>query len=199
MGPLERVLLRQKEPKKVLEIRDLMMDELAREIRLDFWKVAQFDIKEVYADWNLDNQTGMFLLVLNQETDEKALEWLEGIDREAVREEIIKASIKEQKKPNSTNLYWISSRVILIERPGIFVEVEKKLIKNGFAEALKIAKRPLEYRLFPRQDIENILKRNITEMYVDWHFEGNKGYMAVVLEPERKSNRETKNITPGAD
>jgi uncharacterized protein YbcI len=185
----EKILLKQNETNHVLKIRDLIMDDLIAEIKLGLLKTAELDVKEIYADWNLDNETGIIIAVMDEETaDNTSIKWPESIDQEAFRQEIIKASIKAQKEPGSTEVFWLNDRTILVKRTGIFVQIEIELIKNGFIEELKLAKRPLEYRLIREAALEPILKREITETFVDWDFIGDKGFMALVLTPPEKES-----------
>lgn len=63
--------------------------------------------------------------------------------------------------------YW----AILIRRSGILVRIEKELIKNGFVEELKLAKRLLEHVLLKEVRLEHALKRTISEIFLEWEFE----------------------------
>ncbi|MGK7376765.1 hypothetical protein ACSFXN_02915 [Planococcus sp. 1R117A] len=49
-------------------------------------------------------------------------------------------------------------------------------------EQLKLAKRPLEYRLVEESELRKILKREVLETFVDWNFNGDKGYMVLILD-----------------
>lgn len=104
------------------------------------------------------------------------------MDAEALHQEIVRVSILGQKEPEKTELFWLSDRTLLIKRTGIFTLLEKEFIKNGFIEALKLAKRPLEYNLFLHSQLAGILKRPITGIFVDWNFEKDKGYAVLALE-----------------
>lgn len=175
LAPIEKTLLSQKEKNRVLETRDLLMLEVRDEFKRNFCRELDLDVLELYADWNLDKRSGIILGVLDnsnfKETDKP-----ENIDESTLIEEIIKVSILGQKEPGATKIYWLSDRTLLIERTSIFILLEKELIKNGFIEELKLAKRPLEYKLFMHSKMEEIMGRPITDVFVDWHFEKDKGY-----------------------
>lgn len=184
LAPTEQILLQQNETKRILEIRDLLMDELQPKIKLDLWKLVELDILDVYADWNLENKTGMVLAILDEDIAEETLAWPGGISREKVKKEINKASEYAEKLPAETAVYWLNDRTILIVRENILIEVEKELIRNGFVEPLKIAKRPLEYKAIGAVKLEAALDRVIDEIFVDWDFEGDTGYMVLLLESQ---------------
>ncbi|MBT2569959.1 Na-translocating system protein MpsC family protein [Planococcus sp. ISL-110] len=181
LAPTEKILLRQQEYRRVLETRDLLMNQLASDIKLDLWKIGKLEVENVYADWNLDDQTGMILAVMADKSPAEEFEWDSDIEVESVRNEVNEASRKAQKTPESTELYWLNNRTLLIERSGIFVEIEKELIRGGFIEELKLVKRPLERRLLLQTRIEAILKQPIMEVFLDWNFITDKGYIVVLL------------------
>ncbi|MBZ5199739.1 DUF2294 family protein [Planomicrobium chinense] len=189
LAPTERILVEQQEWKRVLETRDLLMNELKQEIKLNLWKIAELDVKEVYADWHLEQKTGMIFVVLNEEEEQKAWQWPEDVDEEDLYRQVKIGSIEAQKEPEETYIYWLNDRTVLIRRFGILLQLEKELIKNGFEEQLKIAKRPVEYTVVAESNIQQSLKRNILETFVDWNFEKDIGYMILVLESLEKQQK----------
>ncbi|KOF10660.1 hypothetical protein AC739_08345 [Planococcus glaciei] len=185
ISPMERVLINQKEHQRILETRDLMMDELKPDIMLELSKHLNNDVQELYADWNLEKETGMIISVLNGDDSEGFMPVPEDIDLEAFRGKIIEASNKAQKAPGSTTIYWLSDRTIVVRRTEILVEIEKALIKNGFEEQLKLAKRPLEHQMLLEVGIESVLNRSIAETFLDWNFEKDLGFTIFLLEPPK--------------
>lgn len=185
LAPTEKILLKQQEHRRVLETRDLLMNQLAADIKLDLWKIGKLEVEEVYADWNLDDQTGMILAVMADKSPAKDFEWDSDIEVEGIRSEVNEASRKAQKIPEATELYWLNKRTLLIERSGIFVEIEKELIRGGFIEELKLVKRPLERRLLLQTRIETILEQPIAEVFLDWNFITDKGYIVVLLDTSK--------------
>lgn len=182
LSPPEKILLEQQQHRKVLELRDLLMNHLNTNIKSDLRDIADFDIDDVYADWNLDAQTGLILAVLKDASSAKDIEWDSTIASEPIRKAVEEASRKAQRTPDVTELYWLNNRMLLIERQGIFVEIEKELIRGGFTEELKLVKRPLERRLLLETEIQSILKQPILEVFLDWDFIRDKGYILILLE-----------------
>lgn len=185
LAPTEKILLKQQEHRRVLETRDLLMNQLAADIKKDLWKIGKLEVEEVYADWNLDAHTGMILAIMADKSPAEDFEWDSDIEVEGIREEVNEASRKAQKTPETTELYWLNKRTLLIERSEIFVEIEKELIRGGFIEELKLVKRPLERRLLLQTRIEALLKQPITEVFLDWNFITDKGYIVVLLDPAK--------------
>ncbi|MDQ0427658.1 uncharacterized protein YbcI [Planomicrobium stackebrandtii] len=181
ISPVEKILLSKNEGTKVFELRDLMMDEIKSEFKRSFWKEAELDVVELYADWNLDGKSGMILAILKEGKIEKQL-WLEDVNKKDLLEEISKVSEVSQKEPGSTEVFWLSDRSLLIRRIDIFTLLEKELINLGFTKTLKLAKRPIEQNLFKQSNLESILKCSIREIYMDWNFNEDKGYAVLVLQ-----------------
>ncbi|WP_255472738.1 hypothetical protein [Planomicrobium sp. CPCC 101079] len=177
--------MKRNETNHVYKIRDLITEDMISHIKLGLSKLSDFNVKEVYADWNFENETGLVIAVSEEGIAEELEIWPEGVDKEDFQNEVIDLSTKGQKAPGSTEIYWLNNRTLLIKRTEIFVQIEKELIKNGFIEELKLAKRPLEYRLIRQSALETILKREIMETFVDWNFEDDKGYMVLILKPQK--------------
>ena len=185
LAPTEKVLMSQKESVRVQEIRGLLMRDLKEQIKLDLLKSAELEIKEIHADWNLENKTGLLILVLNGEAEEKAQEWPKDINKKAFYQEVADASKKAQKEPDKTEVVWLNERTVLIRREGILIEIEKELIRNNFTEQLKLAKRPLEAKLIYNSSLEQLLNRKITEAFTDCDFKDDIGYMVLLIEAKK--------------
>lgn len=183
LAPMEAILLKQNEFQRVLQTRDLLMNNLRSEIILELWKIASLEVKEIYADWNLENKDGMIVAVLDGEPTEETYEWPEEIDQKAFENVIEAASLKAEKVPGRTETFWLNDRTILVKRSAILVRIEKELIDKGFAEELKLAKRPLEHKVISEVPIEEVLKRNVTGMFVDWNFDEDISYSVFILSP----------------
>ena len=106
------------------------------------------------------------------------------MDEEAFREKIQQASNKAEKVPGRTETYWLSDRTILVRRSEILIRIEKALIRNGYMEELKIAKRPLEHEVLQEVQLEEVLKRSISETFLDWDFDADLSYIVFLLEPK---------------
>lgn len=180
----EKGLLKRNEEKRVLETRDLLMKTLKADVKQRLCQLTHIDIEDIYADWNLEKETGLFIAVMANSKTRKEISWPAEVDKNALRKKIAETSEKTEKKPDYTELYWLSHHLIVIERVGIMVEIEKELIKNGAIDELRHAKRPLEHRLMDSTELSPILKRQVEELFVDWDFEKDKAYLVLVLKSE---------------
>ena len=185
LSPMEANLIKQNETKRVLETRDILMNDLRVEIIQGLKQIDHLEVKELYADWNLEKETGMVICVLDEELDGNALKWADEVDEEAFREKIEQASNKAEKVPGRTETYWLSDRTILVRRSEILIRIEKALIRNGFTEELKVAKRPLEHEVLQEVQLESVLKRSISETFLDWNFDTDVSYVVFLLEPKK--------------
>lgn len=192
LAPMEKILLKQNETERILETRDMLMNELQQEIKHQLWYQAKLDVREIYADWRLDKETGIIFGVLEQgETiNEEDWPWPEEVDKKELTEKVKVASKHAEKVPSFTELFWLSDRTILIRRSGILVRIEKELIKRGVSEELKLAKRPLEREVLLEMDLEETLKRQVDDCFVDWDFENDLGYTVVTLRNKKQVSAE---------
>lgn len=188
VAPMEAVLLKQKEWKRVLETRDLLINELKEDIAKNLWRIAEMDIQEFYADWDLELETGLLVGVMKDEIDEDNFHWPEHIDKKAFEQKIENASERAEKKPSSIKSYWLNDRMLLVKRNEILVGIENALIAEGYTEILKLAKRPLERSLLLETQPEKELGRQITEVFLDWNFPEDIGYIVFLLEPLHKTS-----------
>lgn len=188
LSPTEKILLKKKEYKRVMEIRQLLIEELKPAICDAFSSATNQKVDEIYSDWHLDSQTAMLVGVMSDpslaSTD---FDWQSDSDREELLAEVVKTSRKAEKKPESTKLYWLNDRTLLIERIGLLVEIERELIRTGMIEELKQVKRPLEKRLLMETDFPKLLNREIREIFLDWEFSKDKSYILVLLEQKSQN------------
>ncbi|MGO1058201.1 DUF2294 domain-containing protein [Planococcus sp. FY231025] len=187
-SPMEKVLLKQDEWKRVLETRDLMMSSLKPLITDELLKITGLEFKHLYADWNLPLETGMIFGVMDEKPTQKDFEWHDEADKQAFYKKIEKVHEEAEKKPGGIESYWLSDRTLIIKRVEILVGIEKALIGEGYTEILKLAKRPLERSLLDQAGLENILHQNIQETFLDWNFDEDLGYIVFVLSPPRSDS-----------
>lgn len=180
--PGEKLLLKRMEAKRVGQTRDLLLDGVKPEMFQELAAITGYGVKEIYADWNFEKESGLLIVVLDAETDPASLIYPEDVDKEAIHEIVNKISKITQKAPETIESYWLDDTTVLVERRGIMVDIEKELIKNGAIEELRLAKRPLEHRVMEFFKLEPVVKQEINDMFVDWNFEEDKAYMVFILE-----------------
>ncbi|WP_093215827.1 DUF2294 domain-containing protein [Sediminibacillus albus] len=185
LAPMERVLVNQKNDLKVQETRDLLMQELLPDIKATIRTTAQVDIQNIYYDWSLTNKTGIIIAEMSEEEQNITEDYLSYPARDKVHEEIVRFSEKAQKAPSSLFSLMLNPRTLMIVRKGILVRIEKELIKAGFEEQLKLSKRRLEKSLLNIDLLESLLGVQIEDVFADWDFDLDKGYIALILKPEK--------------
>ncbi|WP_316568957.1 Na-translocating system protein MpsC family protein [Neobacillus sp. YIM B06451] len=181
LSPMEKSLMFSKQNVYVEKTRDLLMETLIEEIKSFFTISIGRTVEEFYYDWNLESQTGAFIVVLSPTGFAKLREPYRN--KEKIHREIIDISIVAQKPPEETYSELLSSRVLLIARAGILVQIEKELILLGFEETLKLAKRSLEKKLLGEHQaaFENYLHTQIDDVFVDWNFQKDLSYILLIL------------------
>ncbi|WP_077624347.1 DUF2294 domain-containing protein [Sediminibacillus massiliensis] len=183
LAPMERVLLKQGNDLKVQETRDLLMEELLPEIKATIKATAQVDIHNIYYDWGLENKTGIIIAEMDSDGLNFDPEYLSYPQKEEVHQEIDRFSAKAQKVPERTDSYLLNTRTLVVVREGILVSIEKELLESGFEEQLILSKRRLEKKLLDRNFLEKLLQVTIQDVFADWNFAVDKGYLVLILKP----------------
>ncbi|SDM71727.1 DUF2294 domain-containing protein [Sediminibacillus halophilus] len=185
LAPMEKVLVKQNNNLKVQETRDLLMQELLPDIKATVRTTAKVEIRNIYYDWSLENKTGIILAEMAESDTENDNDYLSYPSREQVHEEIVRFSEKAQKAPRNLHSLMLNPRTLVIVREGILVRIEKELIAAGFEEQLKLSKRRLEKSLLNTDLLESLLGVQIEDIFADWDFSLDKGYIIIIMKPEK--------------
>jgi len=181
--PSERIFVEQGQIDKVLETRDILIQSVKLTLLEEIQQYTDNKLLDLYADWNLHQQTG--LLIITMETGASDCPLPPTVNEEALYEIVLMNSMRSQRKPDEINFYWLSDQVLLIERIGILVDIEKQLLKNGLNEELRLAKLPMERRILSLFNLESHLNRQVVDLFVDWDFSQDRSYMVFILAEER--------------
>ncbi|TWT25142.1 DUF2294 domain-containing protein [Planomicrobium sp. CPCC 101110] len=181
--PMEKFLLQQNEERRVLETRDMLMDNMKEEVIQELKSIGELELNEVYSDWNLQKKTGIVIGVIDEEVDKSKFKWPDGFNEKKFQEQLIKASILSEKAPEEQETYWLDNRTILVRRSNFLLPIEKELIRHGHTEELKQAKWQLEQKVLGEIEFEPVLNRLISETFLDWDFDDDLGYIVFILKP----------------
>ncbi|MBZ5199835.1 DUF2294 family protein [Planomicrobium chinense] len=185
LSPMEKALEKNKNSQKVIEeTRQLVMKELKVAIKQHFHEEFGIELNELYVDWHLKTRTGLIWGVMEEEVRKNPFGWPNDVNKKAFHKRSNEAHSRAVKIPAHTESYWLDNRTILVRRSGILTGIEKSLVKNGLTKELRIARRPLEYKAFSEAGVESVLKRKIRDVFLDWNFETDMGYLVCILEPQ---------------
>ncbi|WP_153464547.1 DUF2294 domain-containing protein [Sediminibacillus terrae] len=185
LAPMEKVLVKQNNNLKVQETRDLLMQELLPDIKATVRTTAKVEIRNIYYDWSLENKTGIIIAEMADSEMKNDSDYLSYPSREQVHEEIVRFSEKAQKAPRNLHSLMLNPRTLVIVREGILVRIERELIAAGFEEQLKLSKRRLEKSLLNTDLLESLLEVQIEDVFADWDFSLDKGYIIIIMKPEK--------------
>lgn len=186
ISPVEEALLKQSQHAHVDKARHIIIQVVMEELKGAIQTMFDIEISSFYHDWNFPNNTGVIIAecqdsispIHNLQVNPEKIKGLEA--------EVTRISERVQKVPDEINTYIVSSRIILVERLGILIEIEEALIEKGFAEELRFTKDELEKSYFHRNTkIEEILSLEIEDIFIDWDFKRNKSIMCFVLSDSR--------------
>jgi uncharacterized protein YbcI len=179
ISPMEEILLKQGQYKEVDYARNMILDHLLDELKGVVQVTFNIEVSDYYHDWNFPNNSGVLVFVIeNAEGPEHVMD----IDVGALEKEMAKLSFLAEKVPDEIITYPISPSIVLIERKGILVQIEKALIEKGFEQELKFTKDELEKNYFHRDGrFEEILKTTIKDIFIDWNFKEDKSVMVFMM------------------
>ncbi|AIF44721.1 Na-translocating system protein MpsC family protein [Virgibacillus sp. SK37] len=185
LAPMERILLNQKNDLKIQETRDLMMSELIPEIKWILTSELNSGVKTILYDWELEKKSGIIFAEMEPIFNESEEEDLDYPAKEKLHGEINRFTEKAQKTPMHLVSYKLNERTIISRREEILVLIEKELIQSGFSEQLRLSKRKLEKSLINIDYIESVLNQEIQDIFVDWDFSDDVGYVVFILKPTK--------------
>lgn len=182
---MEKILLKQNEWKRVLDTRNLLVDELKPIIRQQLKDIGEWTVEEFYVDWNLNMETGTFFAITNDKPDQNNFEWPSEFQKNAFEMKLENVCKLLQRDPDQTEANWVNDRTLLIQWSGVLTEIEKALIRDGHSEILKFTKRPLERSILEKAGFESVFERRIQEIFLDWDYDTNIGYVIIVLDTKK--------------
>ncbi|WP_110928673.1 DUF2294 domain-containing protein [Bacillus massiliglaciei] len=187
LSPVEKSLLNNQQESYVHKTRDLLMQSIIKESSSYIEQNISEHVKEFYYDWDLKNQSGIFIIILSNLSEKGLLSDQLYKNKQGVHTEIIEASKESEKPPADIASFFLNKRQLLIRREGILVNIEKELIEQGYEEPLRLAKRKLEKRLLIQKipQLNEYLHSCIEDVFVDWDFRKDKSYICLILRPPR--------------
>lgn len=180
LSATERVLYSGNHEETLKKTRTVVMDKISDEISSYIKSVTDIDIEELYYDWSLENQSGVFLGVGPFSSNDSYPPY-QGQD--TVHDEIILMSEKVEKRPEKTLSLQVNSRTLIVVREGILVEIEKQLIHDGHQDVLRVSKGKIEKRMLNADRISSHIKSEIEDYFIDWDFDKDRSYTVFILKP----------------
>jgi len=177
---MEQILIQQEQYKIVDYSRTIIINNLLNEIKAIVQVSLDVEVAEHYHDWNFPNNSGILIFVLEDVAGQNVET---QIDIQKLELEIGRISLLVQKVPDEMQTYPISPTIFLVERKGIFIQIEKALIEKGFQQELKFTKDQLEKTYFHRDGrFEDIFNTPVKDIFLDWNFTDDKGLIIFTLE-----------------
>lgn len=181
LSPMEDVLLEYGQNKYVDHARTVIITHILDEIKGVVQVTLDVEVLEYYHDWNLPNNSGVLIFVLETEAGQ---EYKTDVDIKRIELEVGRISLLVEKIPEKINTYPISPFIYLIERNGILIQIEKALIEKGFENELRFTKDELEKSYFHRDGrFEDIFNKSVIDIFIDWNFKADKSMMVFILRP----------------
>lgn len=177
---MEEELLKQGEAEHIEILRNAIIKPILEELKGIIHVVFQEDVAETYHDWNLPNYSGLLIFGLENSIHTSTEQMSFDIGR--FEANIARISQLVQKVPDQINLFFLAKQVLLVERKGILIPIEKALIDRGFGEELKMTKDELEKTYFHREgNFVDLFNKKIADIFIDWNFKEDKSLMGLIF------------------
>ncbi|GAE37054.1 Na-translocating system protein MpsC family protein [Halalkalibacter akibai] len=178
ISPMEEVLLEQGKMADVTKARASIIAQAIEELRGVVQVTLNVEVADCYNDWNFPNNTGVIILAVSGDKPQVQLSYIPQFEAEIAR-----ISQLVQKIPNSIETFVISEKLLVVNREGILIPIEKALISKGFEKELILTKDELEKQYFHRfGKFDEILSRNVRDIFIDWNLKEDKSLMVFVLQ-----------------
>ncbi|WP_068775177.1 Na-translocating system protein MpsC family protein [Paenibacillus sp. FJAT-26967] len=172
VSAVETILLDKQKDEAVRETRQMVMDVLLPELKESIQQTIGLSIQEMYYDWDLENHSGI-MIGLTNESHSGVQECYTGYEK--VHDQISQITADVQRFPDHVFSFWTNPRTLVIVREGILIKLEKELLKTGYENALRVAKRSLEkLHLVEDTDLVEALGKKVNGLYLDWSFDKDK-------------------------
>ncbi|WP_035425259.1 Na-translocating system protein MpsC family protein [Halalkalibacterium ligniniphilum] len=180
ISPMEEVLLEHGDRSYIEYARAKIISQVITELRELVENTLNIDVEDNYHNWDFLNNSGIIIFVLKQKI---SVVVESEVNMTALKSEVTRVSALLEKVPDEVQVYAHSRTLYLIFRKGILVPVEKALLSKGYHDELLVAKNDLEKSYFHREGrFEEIFKRDIRDLFIDWNLKEDKSVMAFVLD-----------------
>ncbi|MFA9556343.1 Na-translocating system protein MpsC family protein [Evansella sp. AB-rgal1] len=181
ISPMEEVLLYKGQSAYVENAREVIIGHILEELKGAVQVSFDVEVEEYFHDWNFNNNSGVIILVLESKLDTPVHN--PNFNMVALEQEIARITELVQKVPDKIYMYPVSKNILLIERIGLLVPIEKAMIKKGYQEELKITKDDLEKSHFHRDvNLQSIFQSSVLDLFIDWNFKEDRSMMCIIVQ-----------------
>ncbi len=133
----------------------------------------------------------MFVAIAEDSSDLLELSKKNFLGKEDLHQEINHISQQAQKAPEEVISVKLNDRTYIVLRTGIFITIERELIRMGQTEILRTAKRKVEKRLLHNSmRLESVFDAKIDDVFTSWDFERDKSVILFIVNPTQKGSNE---------
>ncbi|WP_198299765.1 Na-translocating system protein MpsC family protein [Tumebacillus avium] len=180
VSPMEAVLVEGGEYDAVAASRGLVVQKLLFECKAVVQLLLGVRVEEFYDDWSYTNNAGMIIGILaeEQEFSHPPGDW-KGLD-------LFKADVERlcqlvEKVPEKTRIVPFTPRMLVVQRDGILIALEKAMIEKGYEKQLRATKADLEKGYFHHNALfEPIIGRELEDVFIDWNMHSDRSLMCFV-------------------
>ncbi|QDH23037.1 Na-translocating system protein MpsC family protein [Saccharibacillus brassicae] len=138
-------------------------------------------VSNVFIDWKSGTNTAMIAVFFHPVIEAMPEDLYAGKADLHQQVDLVTSSV--QKPPLGIESFRMDGRFVMILRYGLMISLEKRLVKKGFNNQLRVTKREVELDSFLEQlPIEKLLSRKLKAAYLDWAFEDDISLLMLELD-----------------
>ncbi|MEW4371730.1 Na-translocating system protein MpsC family protein [Paenibacillus kandeliae] len=141
-----------------------------------------------FIDWKEETNCASIVCAFNLEPDHINEDLYSG--KADLHIKVSQITKDVQKTPTDIESFWMNPSILCIIRKGLLISLEKRIIKKGFNNALRVSKRELELdRFIEELPVEDILGKKLDSAFLDWDFENDHSLLVLTFEENGKPKK----------
>lgn len=180
ISPMEDILIKKGQISYVDHAREVIISHVMDELKGVVQVTLDVTVEEYFHDWSFSNNSGIIGLVFEEANVAPA--HIPSFNIGELEGEVSRLTSLVQKTPDAISTYPLSPHIVLVERIGILIPIEKALIQKGFRTELKLTKSDLEKGYLHHQsDFTKIFNTQVLDIFIDWDFDVDKSMLCFIL------------------
>ncbi|WP_411343797.1 Na-translocating system protein MpsC family protein [Paenibacillus sp. WLX1005] len=141
-----------------------------------------------FIDWKEESNCASIVAAFNLEPDRLTEDLYSG--KADLHMKVSQITEDVQKTPTDIESFWMTSSILVVIRKGLLISLEKRIIKKGFNNALRVSKRELELDRFVEElPVEDILGKQLDSAFLDWDFEHDNSLLILTFQTDGTSKK----------
>jgi len=174
MTPAEEILKEKREYNLVTKFRSSVIAALSKELLQEASQTLGISFESFYQDWNHNTNSGILLLVNNNNPEVKIDD---NFDRK-LSQLIRMVGSQLHKIPSELKVVKYTQNICAIELKGIMLPLEFLLVETGQSDLLLRHERDIKKGYYQHKQLfEDLFNRSIEDLFMMWDHQNSRSYL----------------------